>query len=107
MKKINEPLVSVIIPCYVPGKSIEKILKSIKKQTYKNVEIICVDAITRPDKMIKPIVRKYGKYLLYGPERSNQRNFGAKNAKGEYFMFIDQDTILSDNIIEECVDTIK
>lgn len=102
-----KPLVSVIIPCYVPGRSIERILKSIKNQTFKRAEILCVDAITRPDKTIKPIVRKYGTYLVYGPERSNQRNFGAKHARGKYLLFLDQDTILSGSVIQECVDTIK
>ena len=100
-------LVSIIIPTYQPGKTIEKILNSIKNQTYKNIEIICVDAINRPDKKIKPIVEKYGKYLVYGPERSNQRNFGAKHSKGKYFLFLDQDTIPSKDVVKECVEVMK
>lgn len=106
MKK-KSPLISIIMPCYQPGKSVERILNSIKNQTYKNIEIICVDAINRPDKRIKSIVERYGKYLIYGPERSNQRNFGAKNSKGRYLLFIDQDTLLSKNLVKECVETMK
>jgi glycosyltransferase involved in cell wall biosynthesis len=37
------PLVSVIIPTKNSAKTIEKCLKSVKDQTYKNIEIIVVD----------------------------------------------------------------
>ena len=106
MKKIKQPLVSIIIPCYQP-KAIRNILETIKKQSYQNIEVICVDAITRPDKKIKPIVEQYGQYFVYGPERSNQRNFGAKKANGKYFLFLDQDTIPSREVVKECVQKIN
>ena len=35
--------VSIIIPCYNAEKHIEKCIKSIINQTYKNIEIIAID----------------------------------------------------------------
>lgn len=95
-------LVSVIISTKNEEPVIENLLKSIKQQTYKPVEIILVDNNSR-DKT-KAIVKKYTRFVLnVGPERSAQRNFGAKNAKGKYLMFLDADMVLDKNVINDCV----
>lgn len=39
----NKPLVSVIIPTYNSSSTLEKCLRSIRSQSYKNIEIIIVD----------------------------------------------------------------
>ncbi|RKY36684.1 MAG: glycosyltransferase family 2 protein, partial [Candidatus Omnitrophota bacterium] len=36
-------------------------------------------------------------------ERSAQRNFGVKQAKGKYILYLDADMILSKNVVSECV----
>jgi len=96
------PLVSVIITTKNEEKNIENCLKSIIRQTYKNIEIILVDNYST-DKT-REIARKYtDKIYLKGPERSAQRNYGAQKAKGKYFLFLDADMILSPRVVEECV----
>ena len=40
---MNNELISVIIPCYNSGSTIIKTIDSIKRQTYKNIEIIVID----------------------------------------------------------------
>ena len=40
---INTPLVSVIIPVYNSEKFIEKAIKSVLSQSYKNYEILIID----------------------------------------------------------------
>ena len=70
-------LVSVIITTKNEADVIEKLIRSIKSQTFKNVEIILVDN-NSTDKT-QDIVRKMNvKMYTVGPERSTQRNFGAK-----------------------------
>jgi glycosyltransferase involved in cell wall biosynthesis len=104
MKK--KPLVSVIIPTYNSSRTLERCLKSIKDQTYPNIELIVVDNNSK-DKT-KEIARKFtDKVYNKGPERSAQRNYGVKRSKGEYVLVHDSDIYFNPNTIQECVDTIE
>jgi glycosyltransferase involved in cell wall biosynthesis len=97
------PLVSVIITTKNEEKNIENCLRSIKNQTFKNIELIVVDNFSE-DKTVK-IAAKYGAEIYSkGPERSSQRNYGAQVASGEYVLYLDADMILSPTVIEECVE---
>lgn len=99
-------LVSVIITTKNEEEVIERLIQSIKRQTFKNIEIILVD--NNSEDQTVEIARKMGvKVYIFGPERSAQRNFGAKRGKGAYFLFVDADMELSKDVIKECVDLIK
>ena len=43
MSKIMEPLISVIVPIYNVEKYVRKCLDSLKNQTMKEIEVICID----------------------------------------------------------------
>ena len=43
LKKTKMELVSVIIPCYNSGSTIEKTVNSILEQSWTNIELIIVD----------------------------------------------------------------
>lgn len=77
-------------------------IESVKQQTYKNIEVIIVD--NNSSDKTKEIAKYYG-VTVYdkGPERSAQRNFGAKKAKGEYLLFLDADMILTLQVVEQCI----
>ncbi len=99
----KNPLVSVIVTTKNEQNHIENCLKSIASGTYKNTEIIVVDN-NSTDKT-KEIAGKYTSEIFNkGPERSAQRNFGIKKAKGEFLVFIDADMILSKDVVKQCVD---
>lgn len=96
--------ISVIITTKNEETHIENALKSIKGQTYpaENIEVIVVDN-NSTDKT-KEIAGRYTDQIYnLGPERSAQRNFGVEKSTGEYFIFIDADMILSENVIDNCV----
>lgn len=94
--------ISVIITTKNSAKTLEALLKSIKNQTYKNFEVILVDNNSTDETKI--VAKKYTELVFdKGPERSAQRNFGAKKAKGEYLLFLDSDMELSKNILSECI----
>ncbi|MFA6047624.1 MAG: glycosyltransferase [Parcubacteria group bacterium] len=96
--------ISVIITTKNEEKNIANCLESVKKQSYprEKIEIIVVD--NNSDDLTKEIARKYtDKIFNYGPERSAQRNFGVKESSGEYFLYLDADMILSENVIRDCV----
>lgn len=104
---MHQPLVSITITTKNEAKNIENCLKSIKEQTYENIEIIVVD--NKSEDNTEEIARAYT-YEVYdkGPERSAQRNYGMINkSKGEYVMFVDADMIFSPTLIESCVELIE
>jgi glycosyltransferase involved in cell wall biosynthesis len=103
MTSNQTPLVSTITPVLNGEKYIADNLESIKKQTYKNIEMIVVDNFST-DKTIV-IAKKYGATVYKkGPERSSQDNYGVKMAKGKYVFITGCDMVLDRDYIEKCVD---
>lgn len=99
---MKKSLLSVIVATKNSERTIDACLNSIKKQTYKNIEIIVVDN-NSADKT-QEIARKYTKLVFNkGSERSAQRNFGALKSKGEFLLFIDSDMQLSKTVVADCI----
>src|SRR3990167_7173297 len=104
MSRKDFPLVSVIITTKNEEKNIENCLLSIQGQKFpkSQIEIIVVDNHSTDD--TTTITRKYTHQIYQkGPERSAQRNYGARKAKGKYYLYLDADMALSPSVIEECV----
>jgi len=100
--EMTPPLVSVIVSTKNEEKLLPCLLASIRKQTYKNTEIVLVDN-NSTDKT-KEIASKFTKKIFnFGPERSAQRNYGASKAAGSYLLFVDADMELSPGVVEDCV----
>lgn len=109
--KQNE-LVSVIVPIYNVEKYLKRCLDSIVNQTYKNIEIICIDdgspdnsidilrAFEKKDNRIK-IIRQKNMGL------SGARNTGIDIAKGKYIIFVDSDDYIELDMIELMLGRIK
>ncbi len=103
------PLVSVIVTTKNEENNIANCLQSILRQTYNNIEIIIVDnnSIDKTREIVfsfgSPIIHFY----THGPERSAQRNWGIRKAKGEYVLYLDADMIVSKNVIVDCVKKIR
>ncbi len=98
--------VSIIITTKNEADVIERLLKSIDSQTFENKEVILVDNNSTDNTL--EIVQKNKKVRCFscGPERSAQRNFGAKKAEGNFLLFLDADMELSGNVVKECVQEI-
>ncbi|MFQ5911017.1 MAG: glycosyltransferase family 2 protein [Thermoplasmata archaeon] len=97
------PLVSVIVPSRNSGETIIPCLNSIHGQSYDNTEIIVVDNFSTDDTVSK--ARGLAERVLQkGPERSAQKNHGARNANGQYIAFVDSDMVVSRTVLEECVE---
>jgi|SRR3989338_9452373 len=98
----NDPFVSVIITTKNEGDVIRRLILSIQNQTFKNKEVILVDN-NSTDATLDISKKMNIKTYTVGPERSSQRNFGAKVAKGKYLLILDADMELTPNVISECV----
>lgn len=97
--------ISIIVPVYNSEKYIEKCLKSLLNQTYKNIEILIVD--NNSTDSTANICHEYVlknkniKYLFCEIKgASAARNFGIKNSSGEFIYFIDADDYIEENYCE-------
>ena len=102
----NKPLVSVIIACKNTADYFDSCLKSVKAQTYQNIEIIIVDNFST-DGTYKTGQKYTDQIFQIGPERSTQFNFGFKQSKGGYIYRIGPDYVLEPGVIEKCVHKIS
>lgn len=99
----KQELVSVIITSKNEEGVMGNLLGSISKQIYKNIEVILVDNHST-DKTLE-IAKDFGvKSYTFGPERSAQRNFGAKKSRGKYLLFLDADMELTPKVLHSCVE---
>ena len=96
--------VSIIVPCYNVEKYIDRCLLSLINQTLKEIEIILINdgSTDRTDEIIQKYLNdnriKYFKRTNHGI--GNTRNFGLKEATGEYIGFVDSDDYIELNMIE-------
>jgi glycosyltransferase involved in cell wall biosynthesis len=105
----NQPLVSIIIPTKDQYTFIKKCLASLKKKTtYENFEVIIVDTGST-DKRVWKLYETYKKKIpkltvVKWGDKFNFAlvcNFGAKQSKGEYLLFLNNDTeVITPNWIE-------
>lgn len=106
MKTMNnqeqKPLVSTITPVLNGEKYLAGNLRSLKDQTYSNIEIIVVDNFST-DKTME-IAKDMG-VIVYqkGPERASQDNYGVEMAHGKYVFITGCDMVLDKDYIEQCV----
>ena len=103
MKK-NDTLFSVIIPTLNEEKFLPNLLSDFKNQQLKNFKVIIVDANSR-DKT-KERALKFSAFIpldFYSVKKKNvayQRNYGAKKADEEYFIFLDADARIGTSFTE-------
>ncbi|MBQ6463052.1 MAG: glycosyltransferase [Pseudobutyrivibrio sp.] len=100
---------SIIIPIFKVEKYIEKCLESILKQSFSDMEIICVNDAT-PDLSLNIVKRIKDKNdnitILNHPINkglSAARNTGLKHSQGKYVWFIDSDDYIKDGSIAQLV----
>ena len=105
-------LVSVIIPIYNSEETIKKCIESITKQTYKQLEILCINDGSTDSTL--NILNKYSKnekrIKIINQDNSGvsiARNNGIQQSTGEYIIFVDSDDWLELNYVEKMVNAIK
>ena len=111
-EKMNNQLISVVIPVYNPGKHLYRCLDSIVDQTYKNLQIILVDDGSTDGS--SEVCDKYAEadsriICVHQPNSgvSSARNKGLELATGEYLHFPDSDDYLAPDTYERLIDEIE
>ena len=100
-----KPKISIIIPMYNVEKYLRRCLDSVKNQTFKDWQAICVDDGT-PDKSGE-IAEEYAshdkRFVVVHKENgglSDARNAGMKKVQGEYVMYLDSDDFIHPQTME-------
>ncbi len=99
--------ISVIIPVYNSEKYIFKCLKSLERQSMKNIEIILINdgSTDRTEERILAFVENHTLDIrLFSRENAGQaaaRNFGMTQAKGTYIAFLDSDDYVDADYLEQ------
>src|SRR3989339_194775 len=98
-------MISVIIPCYNVENYIEQCLESIINQSYKDIQIICVDdgsADNTPDILSKYSAKDVRIQIItqHNHGISAARNTGLQIASGDYIAFVDGDDWLETDAFE-------
>ncbi len=102
---MRKPFFSVIIPALNEEKFLPKLLDSLSHQHFTDFEVIVVDGKSK-DKTVSVATTYIGKVpnlsVVVADHASlpYQRNFGADRAKGEWFVFIDADTVVYSYTLE-------
>ncbi len=109
---MEDILLSVIVPVYNTEKYLNRCIDSILNQTYKNLEIICVDdgstdnsgaildEYARLDRRINVIHQKNAGRVL-------ARTIGLEHSIGRYCTFVDADDLVELQMYEKMISIIK
>lgn len=106
-------LVSIIIPVYNTGPYLERCLKSVLRQDYPCLEILLVDDGSNDIPTIQ-LCDKFAAeneyvvtYHKQNGGSASARNFGIKQAHGEYIGFVDSDDVVEPNMYSSLLNDIQ
>ena len=104
-------MISIIVPIYNVAPYLPSCLDSLVNQTYRDLEIICVNDGSTDGSL--PILKEYAKKdeRIKVINQANQglsgaRNTGIKAAQGEWMMFVDSDDWLDLTACEQLLDAV-
>ena len=106
-----KPEVSIITPLFNSSNYILDMIKSVKRQTFKNWELIIIDDCST-DNSYEKIRKIKDRKITYIKNKKNigaglSRNIGTKIAKGRYITFIDSDDLWHKNYLLKALHFIK
>lgn len=99
-----EKLITVIITVYNGELYIKKMIESVLNQTYKNLQIICINDGSTDNTLA--ILDGYDRVITYTTENmgsANARLFGLSKASGDYVIFLDSDDTIDTHMLEKMI----
>lgn len=103
-------LVSVVVPVYKVEEYLDKCVRSIRRQTYPDLEIILVDdgSPDRCKEMCDGYAAEDERIHVIHKENGglgDARNAGIQKASGKYLLFVDSDDWIHEALVERAVET--
>lgn len=105
MTKTDDKLISVIVPCYNVDEYVERCLKSICNQTYRNLEILLINDGSTDNTLsiIENIAKKDPRIRIVSQNNRGlaaARQRGVEESSGEYITFVDSDDYVTSDYVE-------
>ncbi len=99
-------LISVIVPVYNSEKYLFKCLESLRKQTFKDIEVVLVNdgSVDKSLDICKYFSKIDERFVVYNTQNmgvSHARNFGISKSNSQLINFVDSDDYVEENILEE------
>lgn len=109
---MNQPLVSVVIPCYNQGKYLIETVNSVLASSYKPLELILVNDGSTDNSLeiIQKLEANYPEIRSIDQPNSGvakARNTGISAATGKYILPLDGDDLISEDYIQKAVDAME
>ncbi len=105
---LNQPIVTVVIPCFNYGRFIQQAVDSVLNQTLKNLEILIVDGGST-DEYTVSFLRSFSRpnvniFLREGRHYvGSNRNYGIAKARGKYICCLDADDSFDPTYLEKAI----
>ena len=103
--------VSIIVPVYNAEKYLEDCLNSLKNQSLKDIEILCINDGSSDDSLtiLNQFAKEDTRFKIFsqknaGPAKA--RNIGLENSTGEFIMFCDADDTYEPKMCQKMYHTI-
>lgn len=107
-----EKKISVIIPVYNTEEYVERSIRSVLKQTYENIEIICVDdgSTDHSGDILDRLAEEDERMVVIHKRNEGvtaARNLALEKATGEYIGFVDSDDYIDPAMYYELVSALE
>ena len=101
-----EKLISVIVPVYNVEEYLDECLDSIKRQTYKNIEVILVNdgSTDKSQEICERYCQQDNRFHLINQENrglSGARNRGIQESTAEFITFVDSDDVIKRDMLQQ------
>lgn len=108
-----KPIVSIIVPVYNVAPYLKRAINSLRMQTLRHIEIICVDDCSTDNSLeiLEEFAKIDDRIKVVKHEKnlgvSSARNSGLEIAKSDYFMFLDPDDYAEPTFCEKMIKAIE
>ena len=101
----NSPLISVLVPCYNVERYLRQCMDSIIAQTYRNLEIICLNDGSKDNTLaiLKEYAANDSRIIIVDKPNSGYgatMNIGLKTARGKYIGIVESDDYIEPQMYE-------
>ena len=109
---LDEIRISVVVPVYNAEKYLAQCLESLENQTFRKIEVICVDdgSTDSSGEIIDSFVsrdKRFRKVIQENAGAGAARNRGLAMARGEYIIFLDADDYFAPEMLKHSYNKIR